>query len=106
MKKTIAGKIIEFKELSVGEVDELLGDFEKATAQPLHMCDLMFPNRMPFSIVCRVTGQEESFFDDLMPTDYAAVLEAAEEVNPHLMATVKRLAEIGRTLLPKKNSPE
>ena len=96
--KIIAGKEIEIHELTVGQVDALLGDLEKAA--PLHMCDLLFPERMPFSIVCMVTGQKESFFNDLLPSDYAAVLEAAEEANPYSMAAVKRLAEIGRTLLP------
>lgn len=100
----INGTKIEARELTVGEMDEILGAFEASQQASLHICDILFPDRVPLDVARRSTGLETSFFEDLRPSEYETVLEAVEAANPTFMTALKRLAAIGRSLLPAAGS--
>jgi hypothetical protein len=100
----INGKEIEVRELTVGQVDRLLGEFDRTMNAPVEMCDLLFPDRAPVSVVILSTGLNIADINGMLPSEYETVLEAVETVNPYLMAGVRRLAEIGARLLPENNS--
>ncbi|MBU8912338.1 MAG: hypothetical protein KOO65_13795 [Desulfobacterales bacterium] len=103
MRKTksieINGKDYICKELTPGQVKEVLDEIEKAN---VHILDLLFPESVPCFAVQLSTGKTKKELEELPPSAYEVLLKAVEEVNPFFVALVKRMLAAANKILAQK----
>lgn len=103
MRKTksieIDGKECICRELTPGQVKEVLDEVEKAQ---VNILDLLFPGSVPCIAVQLSTGKSKKDLEEIPPSAYEVVLKAVEEVNPFFVALVKRMLDAANKILAQK----
>lgn len=87
---------IKPKELTVAQVDELM---QQPDMDTLHVIDMLYPDRIPFSAVCMSCGKTAAEMEKLDMGEYFKIMELAEDVNPTYFAALQGLANRGRELM-------
>jgi len=87
------------KELTPGQVKEVLDEVEKAQANIL---DLLFPQSMPCIAVEISTGVTRDILEEFPPSAYEVLLKTVEEVNPFFVALVKRILAAANKILAQQ----
>ena len=97
---TFEGQDVTCKELTVAEIDAYLN----SPSQALHTLDMVFHDRLPLAVVTQSTGLKAEALQGLAPSALTVLWDAVEDVNPFFLATLKRLAGLGRAAMDNKTT--
>ena len=96
---TIDDKEYICRELTPGQVQEVLDEVEKAQ---VNILDLLFPDSVPCFAVQLSTGLSKKDLEKFPPSSYEVVLKKVEEANPFFVALVKRMLKAANKILAQK----
>jgi hypothetical protein len=86
-------------ELTAPQVRDVLEEAEKGD---LHILDMLFPEQMPCIAVQKSTGKTLEELEQLLPSDYDALLKTVEIINPFFAALVVRILKTAGAVLSLK----
>ena len=99
---------VEEKKVMVRELTALQGQqiIDGLSKDEDSFIDMLFPDRIPASVVKMSTELKEDELLSYTPTEIEQIIDAVEELNPTLASLIKRLAELGMQVLAGKSEEQ